>query len=102
MAIVKSLQAIETMNINKNIPRTIIIHTGSKKTVESLKNTKNRKHVIEEIRKKIIALEKENWNIEYTWIKAPAGHYRNELADKTTKEAPEIVTYVTAKSQKVK
>jgi len=30
---------------------------------------------------------KENWNIEYTWIKAHAGHYGNELADKLAKEA---------------
>jgi len=35
----------------------------------------------------IIALEKENWQIEYTWIKAHAGHERNELADKLAKEA---------------
>jgi uncharacterized protein YndB with AHSA1/START domain len=34
-----------------------------------------------------IALEKENWHIEYTWIKAHAGHERNELADKLAKQA---------------
>jgi len=50
------------------------MHTDSKITLESLKNTKNRKHLIEEIRKKTIALEKVNWNIENTWIKAHAGH----------------------------
>jgi ribonuclease HI len=32
-------------------------------------------------------LEKENWNIEYTWIKAHAGNYGNELADRLAKEA---------------
>jgi ribonuclease HI len=32
-------------------------------------------------------LEKENWSIEYTWIKAHAGNYGNELADKLAKEA---------------
>jgi ribonuclease HI len=48
---------------------------------------KNRKHLIEEIRKKTIALERENWIIEYTWIKAHAGHYGNELADTLAKEA---------------
>jgi ribonuclease HI len=32
-------------------------------------------------------LEKENWIIEYTWIKSHAGHYGNELADKLAKEA---------------
>jgi len=76
-----------TIKINKNIPRTIIIiHTDSRIALETLKNTKNRKHIIEEIRKKTIALEKENWNIEYTWIKTHAGHHGNELADKLAKE----------------
>jgi ribonuclease HI len=32
-------------------------------------------------------LEKENWIIEYAWIKAYAGNYGNELADKLAKEA---------------
>jgi hypothetical protein len=61
----------------------VYIHTY----IESFKNRKNRNHLIEEIRKKAIALEKENWDIEYTWIKAHAGHYGNELADKLAKEA---------------
>ena len=88
MAIVKALQAIETIKIN-NTPRTIKIHTDSRITPESLKNTNNRNYsyLIEEIRKKIIALEKENWNIEYAWIKAHAGNYGNELADRHAKEA---------------
>ena len=48
---------------------------------------KSRKHLIEETRKKTIALEKENWNTVYIWIKAHAGHYGNELADELAKEA---------------
>ena len=87
MAIVKALQAIETIKINNTTPRTIKIPTDSRITLESLKNTKNRNHLIEEIRKKTIALEKENWNIEYAWIKAHAGNHRNELADRIAKEA---------------
>jgi ribonuclease HI len=69
------------------VPKTIIILTESRITLDSLKNNKNRNHLIEEIRKKIITLEKENWNIEYIWEKAHAGHYGNELADKLAKEA---------------
>jgi len=42
---------------------------------------------VTQLRKKTMALEKENWNIEYTWIKAYAGHNGNELADKLAKEA---------------
>jgi len=48
---------------------------------------KNQDHLIEEIRKKTITLEKEIWNIEYMWIKAHAGCYENELANKLAKEA---------------
>jgi ribonuclease HI len=123
MAIFEALQVIETIKINNNTPRTIMIHadnritmeslknrtrmihtesritmkslknrtimihTDSRITMESLKNRKNRNHLIEEIRKKTIALEKEKWDIENTWIKAHAGHYGNELADKLAKKA---------------
>jgi ribonuclease HI len=87
MAVFKALQTIETIKINNNTPLTIMIHTDSKITLESLKNRKNQSHLIEEIRKKTITLEKENWDIEYTSIKAHAGHYGNELADKLAKEA---------------
>jgi hypothetical protein len=73
--------------INKNIPKTIMIHTDSRITLDSLKNMKNWNYLIEAIRKKTIVMEKENWYIEYTWIKAHAGHERNELADKLAKEA---------------
>jgi predicted secreted Zn-dependent protease len=48
---------------------------------------KTRNHLIEEIRKKTVALEKENWTIVFAWIKAHAGHHGNELADKLAKEA---------------
>jgi len=60
MAIVKALQAIETIKINKSIPRTVIIHTDSRITLESLENKKNRNHLIEKIRKETTTLEKEN------------------------------------------
>jgi len=60
MAIVIALQAIETIKIIKKVPRTIIIHTGRRITLDSLKNKKNRNHLIEEIGKKTITLEKEN------------------------------------------
>ena len=76
MAILKALQAIETIKINKNVPRTTVIHTDSRITLDSLKNKKNRNHLIEEIRKKTITLEKENWNIEYTWIKVQGGNQK--------------------------
>jgi ribonuclease HI len=32
-------------------------------------------------------LERNNWKIDFSWIKAHAGHYGNELADQLAKEA---------------
>jgi ribonuclease HI len=55
IAIVKALQAIETIKINNNIQRKIMIHADSRIPLESLQNMKNRKHHIEEIRKKTIS-----------------------------------------------
>ena len=52
MAIVKALQEIETIKINSKMPRTILIHTDSRITLDSLKNMKNRNYLIEAIRKK--------------------------------------------------
>jgi ribonuclease HI len=66
-AILKALHQIETIKLSSNTPRTVKIYIDSRITLSSLKNTKNRKHLIEEIRKKTTALEKENWHIEFTW-----------------------------------
>jgi ribonuclease HI len=31
-------------------------------------------------------LERNNWKIDFSWIKAHAGHYGNELADQLAKD----------------
>jgi len=86
-AILKALHALETIKLDNNNPRTVKVFADSEITIFSLKNAKNRKHLIEEIRRKTNDLEKENWLIDFTWIKAHAGHSGNELADKLAKEA---------------
>jgi len=85
--IINALHALETIKLSNNTPPTVKIFTDSKITLSALKNPKNRTHLIEEIRKKTTILEKEDWFIEFTWIKAHAGHNGNELADKLAKEA---------------
>ena len=43
--------------------------------------------LIEEIRKKVASLERSGWRIMFSWVKAHAGTYGNELADRLAKEA---------------
>jgi len=52
LAIVKALETITKSHINDNIPRTVTVHTDSRITLQSLKNTKNHNYLIEESRKK--------------------------------------------------
>jgi ribonuclease HI len=48
-------------------------------------------------------MEKQNWKIEFNWIKAHAGHHGNQLADQIAKEAStnSESTSATKGSQKV-
>ena len=55
--------------------------------------TNNHNYLIEEIRKSAIALEKRNWTIKFTWIKAHVGIYGNESADRLAKEATRKMTF---------
>ena len=48
---------------------------------------KKHTHLIEQIRTKVIEMEQHEWKVEFSWIKAHAGHRRNELADQLAKEA---------------
>jgi ribonuclease HI len=84
MAILKALENIEHLKTND---KTALISTDSRISLESIKNRKNHTYIIEKIRKKVTELRKQNWTIDFTCIKAHAGHYGNELADKLAKEA---------------
>jgi ribonuclease HI len=100
IAIVKTLQAIETIKINKNIPRTII-HTDSRITLDSLKNKKNRNRLVEDIRKKTTTLEK-NLDHRMHLDKGTRRTLEMSLLTNLLRRPPEVVTYATTKSQKVK
>jgi ribonuclease HI len=87
LAIAKVLEVIDAIDIAENSPRTIGIFPDSKITVDSVKNVNNHIYLIEEIRKRISILERTNWTVEFSWIKAFVGIYGNELADQLAKAA---------------
>jgi len=87
LAIAKALEVIDAIDIKESIPHTIGIFTDRKITIDSLKNVNNQSYFIEEIRKRISILERTNWTVEFSWVKAHVGIYGNELADKLAKAA---------------
>jgi len=77
-------------HVNHNEHRTAVIYTDSKIILDSIRSTKNHNNLVEEIRKRAVALNKKNWKIEFKWLKAHAGIYGNEIADRLAKEATQI------------
>jgi len=63
------------------------IYTDSRVSLDSLHNSNNHAFLIEEIRKKVASLEGSGWKVMFSWVKAHAGIYGNELADRLAKEA---------------
>jgi len=54
------------------------------------------------IRTKVIAMQQHEWRVEFSWIKAHAGHRGNEMADQLAKEAANTKNIVELKYQRVR
>jgi ribonuclease HI len=87
LAIVKALEAIESIDIPENSPRTIDIFTDSRITLDLLQKANNHNYLIEEIIKGLSHLDRANWTIGISWVKAHVGIYGNETADQLAKAA---------------
>jgi len=87
LAIIKALETIESINTTGNSPRTATVFTGSRITLDSLRNANNHAYLIEQIRKRVSRLEGTKWKMEFSWVKVRAGIYGNEIADRLAKEA---------------
>ena len=95
LAIVKALEVIGTQQVNHDKNTTVVVYTDSKITLDSIRNPKNHNHLVEQIRKRVVTLHKRNWTVVFNWVKAHAGNYGNETADRLAKEATQsqYVTY---------
>ena len=87
LAIQKALEEIELLDRESINPPTAIIYTDSRVALDSLRNPNNHSFLVEEIRKKTASLEKSEWRIKFSWVKAHAGTLGNEIADRLAKEA---------------
>jgi ribonuclease HI len=78
MAILKALEYIQS---SKAEEKTVLVYTDSRNAAEPedtyTPHTANQ----------VIELEQDEWKVEFSWIKAHAGHRGNELADQLAKEA---------------
>ena len=80
--LLKALEKIQNLDTNE---KTVQVFTDSRITLDALKNRRNHAHLIEQIRTSVMELENQNWNIDFHWVKAHAGHHGNELADNSRK-----------------
>ena len=81
LAISKALEAIETIDIEENSPRTQAIITDSRIALDSIKNVNNHSYLIQETRKRLSKLEGSNWTVAFSWVTTHAVILGNELAD---------------------
>ena len=86
LAILKVLETIESMNSLSINARTAAIFTDSRVSLDS-PHVNNHAHLAEEIRIKVTSMVRAKWKIKFSWVKAHAGIYGNEMADRLAKEA---------------
>ncbi|KAF2901098.1 hypothetical protein ILUMI_05089, partial [Ignelater luminosus] len=90
LAIYKALETFEEIRNISEDKRTAVIYTVRRITLESLRQTRNHERLIKEIRKKIIGLTENLWNVSFSWGQPHVIITVNELADQAAKEATEL------------
>jgi ribonuclease HI len=87
IAIYKALEEIDLLDREGSNPLTAIIYTDSRISLDSLRNPENHSYLVEEIRRKVASLERKEWRIKFSWVKAHARTRGNEIADRLAKDA---------------
>jgi ribonuclease HI len=83
MAILRALEYIQYMKVGE---KTALVYTDSRVTLQLLNNQKKHTHLIDK-NGKVTEMEQKDWKVEFSWIKAHAGHRGNEVADQLAKKA---------------
>jgi len=68
VAIRKALEEIELLDKESVTPLTAIIYTDSMVSLDALCNPNIHAFLIEDIRRKIANLERNNWSIKFSWV----------------------------------
>ena len=89
LAILKVLETTESINSHGIIPRTVTIFTDIRVSLDSPHNPNIHAHLAEEIRKEITNMVRAKWKIKFSWVKAHAKIYGNEMADRLSKKSSE-------------
>jgi len=77
----KALEKLRELHHLLGNQQTLAIHTDSRITLEAIANPRNQQNLVEHIREEIRNLDKDNWIVHFTWVKAHDNNYGNELAD---------------------
>ena len=87
LAIVKALEKLRHFRHIQGLKRSAAVHTDSKITLDANADPRNHQHLVEQIREGVGSLEKHNWSINFTWVKAHNDSLGNERADQLAKKA---------------
>ncbi|KAJ4438118.1 hypothetical protein ANN_14057 [Periplaneta americana] len=82
-----SLQELQRMEKIPDEERVAAVYTDSNITISLLKRNTKHNTLIAHIHNTLSALQQRNWTIHFGWVKAHAGLYGNELADRLAKAA---------------
>jgi len=87
LAIVKVLEKLQDFRHLQEGQRSPAIHTYSKIIIDATANCRNHQNLVEQIREGVRRLEKDNWTIHFTWVKAHNDNFWDELANQLAKKA---------------